>query len=161
MATDTALEPTDMRAGLSRLAEALLFYLTRGERVSTPFGSFGLTARGTYLDGETPRVETRNIGITFRPDREFLDELRRKSHIVLLRGTRLTFDETDDEQGVFFVSGDDAATRANVYSRHGTTHIDCKVPDLPAGPYRVEVRARSHRGDILIGTAENLVTVQS
>ncbi len=36
MATDTALEETDMRAAISRLNEALVFYLARGEKVKRP-----------------------------------------------------------------------------------------------------------------------------
>ena len=57
MATDTALQETDMRATVSRFRQALLFYLARGEKVKTPFGTFQLSARGTYVDGETPRVD--------------------------------------------------------------------------------------------------------
>ena len=56
MATDTALQETDMRATVSRFHQALLFYLRRGEKVATPLGTFQLSARGTYVDGETPRV---------------------------------------------------------------------------------------------------------
>lgn len=193
MATDTALEATDMRAGLSRLSEALLFYLGRGERVNTPIGSFGVSARGTYVDGETPRVETRNIGINFRPDPALLASLRehtrivmrdnpgplrpviqsvmnaddssqgakaKPGHIMMLRGTRLGFDETDDSQGVFFVAEDGSATRASVYSRTGSTHIDCKLPELPAASYTVEVRARSGGGDTLTGTASDPLPVK-
>ncbi len=83
MATDTALEETDMRAAVSRLHEALLFYLSRGEKVATPFGTFHLSARGTYLDGETPRVETRNLGINFRPSPGLLYDLRNSTKIVM------------------------------------------------------------------------------
>ena len=83
MATDTALEETDMRAAVSRLSEALVFYLTRGERVKTPLGTFHLSARGTYPDGATPRVETRNLGINFRPSSALLHSLRTSTKIVM------------------------------------------------------------------------------
>ena len=83
MATDTALEETDMRAAVSRFHQALLFYLARGEKVATPFGTFLLSARGTYVDGETPRVETRNLGINFRPSPGLLNDLRTSAKIVV------------------------------------------------------------------------------
>lgn len=83
MATDTALEETDMRAAISRLNEALVFYLARGEKVTTPFGTFRLSARGTYVDGETPRVETRKLGINFRPTAGMLYSLRNGAKIVM------------------------------------------------------------------------------
>ena len=83
MATDTALEETDMRAAISRFNEALVFYLTRGEKVTTPIGTFHLGARGTYIDGETPRVETRNLGLNFRPTGTLLTSLRNGTKIVM------------------------------------------------------------------------------
>ena len=83
MATDTALEETDMRAAISRLNEALVFYLARGEKVTTPFGTFRLSARGTYAAGETPRVETRNLGINFQPTAGLLTSLRTGTKIVM------------------------------------------------------------------------------
>ena len=83
MATDTALEETDMRAAVSRFRQALLFYLMRGEKVATPFGTFYLSARGTYLDGETPRVETRNLGVNFRPAPGLLNDLRTSTKVVM------------------------------------------------------------------------------
>ena len=57
MANGTALEPADMRAAISRFNEALVFYLGQGGKVATPIGTFLLSARGTYIDGETPRVD--------------------------------------------------------------------------------------------------------
>ncbi len=83
MATDTALEATDMRAAVSRLNEAVLFYLNTGKKVATPLGTFQISARGTYLDGEPPRVETRNLGINFRPSPDLLHDLRRSTKIVI------------------------------------------------------------------------------
>ena len=83
MATGTALEETDMRATVSRFYEALLFYLASGEKVATPFGIFQLSARGTHVDGETPRVEAGNLGVHFRPARGFLNDLRERTRIVM------------------------------------------------------------------------------
>ena len=83
MATDTALQETDMRATVSRFHQALLFYLARGDKVATPLGIFQLSARGTYADGETPRVEPGNLGINFRPSRGLLNDLRTSTRIVM------------------------------------------------------------------------------
>ena len=83
MATDTALEEPDMRAAVTRFGEALLFCLGRGEKVATPFGTFSLSAHGTYQDGETPRVENRNLGINFKPRAGWLNRLRTTTTIVM------------------------------------------------------------------------------
>lgn len=83
MATDTALEETDMRAAVSRFHQALLHYLKRGEKVAMPFGTFQLGARGTYPDGETPRIETRNLRVNFKPSPGLLGDLRRGAKIVM------------------------------------------------------------------------------
>ena len=192
MAMDTALESTDMRAAITRFMKALVFYLSRGERVRTPFGSFALSARGTYVDGQTPRVETRNLGINFTPDAHLLYELRREAevvmvdndgpkrpvihavtnandqslpnqgrpgHLLMLRGSRFAFDPADQALGVFFVAGDGTATRARVYSRAGTTHVDCQVPELAEGPYVLEIRTRTPAGEIRTGSARALFMI--
>ena len=86
MANGTALEPADMRAAISRFNEALVFYLGQGGKVATPIGTFHLSARGTYIDGETPRVETRNLGINFCPASELLHSLRYSTKIVMEGG---------------------------------------------------------------------------
>ena len=58
MATDTALEETDMRAAVSRLSDALVFYLTRGERVKTPLGTFHLSV---FLIKLNSRISSRSL----------------------------------------------------------------------------------------------------
>jgi hypothetical protein len=91
MADGSALETVRMRSAVSRLEDALVFYLAQGGKVTTPFGTFYLSARGTYADGETPRVEKRNLGINFRPAPELLETLRRSTKIVMedSRGRRV------------------------------------------------------------------------
>lgn len=83
MTLNTALEEADMRATISRFTEALMFYLTQGENVVTPLGTFGLSARGTYREGEMPRVESRNLRIKFRPAARWLGAVRKNAKIVM------------------------------------------------------------------------------
>ena len=194
MATDTALEETDMRAAVSRLSEALVFYLTRGERVKTPLGTFRLSARGTYPEGDTPRVETRNLGINFRPSTQLLHSLRAGTKIVMegsmgrklpavnsvmnveagsaanqgqagqiikMHGTRLSFDPQDEELGVFLVGEDGTEHRMTVYSRTGSSRVDFKLAEVPAGTYTLEVRTRPTKKDVWVGLAREPFTVSA
>lgn len=60
--------------------------------------------------------------------------------ILHLTGSRLSFDQSDLKQGVVFVDGTGKETRALVYSRVGSNFIDCKIPNVTAGEYTLEVR---------------------
>ncbi len=78
-------------------------------------------------------------------------------HIV---GARLAFHTEAEDEGVFFVDAAGTGYRATVYSRHGTKIVDGKVPDLPAGPYTVQLRARRTEGcELRNGTYANTITV--
>lgn len=59
-----------------------------------------------------------------------------------ITGSRLAFDPASPDQGVFFVAGDGAATRAGVVGHNAPSRLLVLVPGgLAAGAYRVEVRA--------------------
>ncbi len=60
--------------------------------------------------------------------------------IIHIVGSRLSFSSADTRLGVFLVDATGQATRINVYSRIGGKLIDAKLPTLPAGNYRLEVR---------------------
>jgi HU domain fused to wHTH, Ig, or Glycine-rich motif/Domain of unknown function (DUF4469) with IG-like fold len=60
--------------------------------------------------------------------------------ILHLTGSRLSFDKRDVKQGVVFIDGSGKETRAAVYSRVGSNFIDCKIPNVAAGNYSMEVR---------------------
>ena len=88
-----------------------------------------------------PRLSAvRNIE---RPDTPMVGVPGEIIHIV---GARLAFGQEDETEGVFFVAEDGTEFRAVVYSRHGTSLIDCKIPDMPSGDYTLAVRGRPHEG---------------
>ena len=80
--------------------------------------------------------------------------------LVHLVGSRLTFDIEALDEGLFFVNESDEAFRATIYSRHGSSIVDCKVPDLTPGTYSLQLRARPRKGaELRIGAYANTVTV--
>lgn len=80
--------------------------------------------------------------------------------IIHVSGSRLSFDADDEEQGVFFVDTlTSQAARAEIYSRIGSTLVDCKVPELAAGEYLIEVRTRPTDVDIRSGAFKGPVIV--
>jgi hypothetical protein len=75
MAKDTALEVRDMRSTLESFEEALKFFLTKGFRIETPLGTFGLRARGTVRSEEDffrpdEPSSGHDLALLFRPHAE-------------------------------------------------------------------------------------------
>jgi len=59
--------------------------------------------------------------------------------------------KADASLGVFFVAeGNGAEVRASFYSRTGGNILSFKVPELPAGSYRIEVRSNPPGKEIRI-----------
>ncbi|MEX2445566.1 MAG: DUF4469 domain-containing protein [Alkalispirochaeta sp.] len=80
--------------------------------------------------------------------------------LVHLVGSRLSFEIEAADEGLFFVNESGQEFRTTVYSRHGTKIVDCKVPELPAGTYTLELRARPRKGaELRTGEYANTVTV--
>jgi hypothetical protein len=80
--------------------------------------------------------------------------------LLHISGSRLGFDIEAEDEGLFFVNGDEAGNRVSVYSRHGTRIIDCKVPEVPPGEYALQLRSRPGKGsELRTGTYSNTVTV--
>lgn len=81
-------------------------------------------------------------------------------HILHIEGSRLSFDSADAELGVFFVAADGAtAVRAVVYSRVGSTTVDCKIPEMAAGGYTLEIRTRPTDTDVRVGAYKGVFAV--
>jgi hypothetical protein len=77
-----------------------------------------------------------------------------------LQGKRLAFDPADPQQGVFFVDDAGSATRVEEVTKCAGTEVLFLVPSLPAGAYRLEVRASfNDNGDIRTGALEAVLTV--
>jgi len=78
--------------------------------------------------------------------------------ILHLTGSRLSFDAQETNQGVFFIDSQDKEFRAQVYSRTGSSFIDCKIPTVAAGDYTLEVRTQSTK-TLKSGTYKSPITV--
>ena len=84
----------------------------------------------------------------------------RAGQMVKIKGARLSFEPGDTESGVFLVAPDTTEYRMSVYSRAGTTHIDFKVAEVPAGTYTLEVRTRPTERDVWVGASDDPFTVE-
>lgn len=62
-----------------------------------------------------------------------------------LQGSRLSFDTSDAEQGVFFVTMAGAGTKVSVIALNKPSKLIFMVPALAAGEYEVKLRVR-YRG---------------
>lgn len=67
-----------------------------------------------------------------------------------ISGAFLRFDETDIEQGIFFIALDGAAARAVVYSSIGSTRIFFDVPAGLTGAQAIVLRLRRRIGSALL-----------
>lgn len=75
--------------------------------------------------------------------------------LIQLFGSRLSFDKSDPEVGVFFVAEDESETRVSGYGRIGSSFITCKIPQVAAGQYTVQVRTKPTNRDVRMGAAED------
>jgi len=69
--------------------------------------------------------------------------------IGIIDGYRLRFDPTDPKEGIFFVAPSGASTRVETIVKNELRELIFSVPNLPAGEYRLEVRARARDGKAL------------
>jgi hypothetical protein len=81
--------------------------------------------------------------------------------IAYLWGRRLQFDPADPAQGIFFVAEDYRATRVDMVIMNKPGQLFFQIPDLPAGRYRVEVRAILRHGrQLKVGKVDEWLTVE-
>lgn len=78
-----------------------------------------------------------------------------------LVGENLRYDVTDPAQGIFFIkTADGAATRVEELVWGQPAHLAFMIPTLPAGEYKVEVRAvLNGNHDLREGRLDNVLTV--
>ena len=88
------------------------------------------------------------------------------THTARLEGYNLTFDLADPQQGVFFLAANGNVNAAGIERRADeislvtTSQIIFRTPDdLPAGPYRVEVRAIFGNDDLRSGSLKQTLSV--
>jgi hypothetical protein len=74
MSKDTALERTDMLGVMDKLQEAIVFFLSMGNKVDTPFGLFSprVSNGSMVINGHIPDVDRESMKIGFRPSAEML-----------------------------------------------------------------------------------------
>jgi hypothetical protein len=78
-----------------------------------------------------------------------------------IKGELLKIEAEDPLQGVFFIASDDIETRADAYLHNKPSHLIFNVPaSLSAGEYRVEVRNKVNRSNLIQREAlQNKLTV--
>ena len=101
------------------------------------------------------------------------DAVFRAGTLCKIRGSRLRFDRTQPDLGVFLVAavsaGNDAETQATPteircgqYSRNGSRFIDFLIPsETPAGTYRMELRTRTPAGAARRGVYGEAIRVEA
>ena len=81
-------------------------------------------------------------------------------NLVRLTGSKLHFDQTDIETGVFLKSETGNEVRVSEYAKTGDTLIFLKMPDqLTVGKNKLEVRSKTKDGTILTGILETPVMI--
>jgi hypothetical protein len=107
----------------------------------------------------TPNLQTPLVYKVENLDQRGVVDAGASGTILHIQGDRLSFDALDSELGVFFVSQDGTVeTRGTAY-RNGSSIVDCKIPALAAGSYRLEIRTRPTNKDIRTGVYENLIAI--
>lgn len=92
------------------------------------------------IDTSIPVVRTFEDSAT-----EELNSIITPSNIAKLKGIRLDFDKTDNDQGVFFINeASNAQTRVEVYSEIRPSQLIFMNPALDTGNYTLEVRSKSN-----------------
>jgi hypothetical protein len=77
-----------------------------------------------------------------------------------LHGHRLKFDPDDPTQGIFFVHSDHSETPVEVVGENLPAKLIFTVPALPAGDYRLTVRATVNgTTEVRSGTLDETLTV--
>ncbi|MCV9385991.1 DNA-binding domain-containing protein [Reichenbachiella ulvae] len=96
------------------------------------------TLKPVKVEGQAPQPNPK----TFRDfNSDTINETLSAGGVGELRGSRLKFDASDQQQGVFFIAADGTETRATQYFRNKPSNVILGVPEgLAAGPYRLEVR---------------------
>jgi hypothetical protein len=75
-------------------------------------------------------------------------------------GSGLRFDPADPRQGVFFIAADKTETRAEELTLNTPGHLIVRIPVLPAGWYKVEVRALVNNYQVRAGQLDQKLTVE-
>ena len=117
---------------------------------------------GIRLKQIAPLVTVKRVqGTSPQPDLLYLDDLGSgtrneqltSGNIAQLKGSRLKFDPSDPDQGVFLISETNQEFRVNTVSRNKPAQVDFLVPELGSGTYRLELRSVLYKGkEVRIGT---------
>ncbi len=108
---------------------------------------------GTRLNGIGKHVSVERVkGSSPKPDPEYLYDLgsdtRNQSltpgNIAQIKGSRLKFDPSDPQQGIFLLAANGAEIKVATVSRNKPAQLDFLVPALADGEYHVEIRAVLH-----------------
>ncbi|MGQ1892050.1 DNA-binding domain-containing protein [Thermophagus sp. OGC60D27] len=105
---------------------------------------------GKVLKDAMSSVEVQRVDIDpATPDIQRVEDLRTHSineefssgDIISIRGSNLKFDESDPDQGVFFIDDSGNATKATNVAKNKPSELLVFAPEGLSGSYHIEVRA--------------------
>lgn len=108
-------------------------------------------------------------GASPQPDPEIIEDMGSGTrndqltprNIARLKGSRLKFDVTDMQQGIFLIAADQSETRVATVSWNKPAQLDFLVPVIASGEYKLEVRAILPLGrDLRKGSLPYALTVE-
>lgn len=103
--------------------------------------------------GPQPNTLTKVSGNKSKPEIQ-------PGNLLRIAGSKLAFDETDLETGVFLKPQTGTAVRISEYAKTGNSVILCKLPEkAKPGINKLEVRTRTGDGEIIAGTMEGTVMI--
>jgi hypothetical protein len=105
---------------------------------------------GSRLKDVVPDIDVQRVEINeVTPVIQRVEDLKTHSvdsdispgNILSVKGAHLKFDESDPEQGVFFIDESGHATRAENIAKNKPSELLVFVPESLSGSYHIEVRA--------------------
>ena len=71
-------------------------------------------------------------------------------------GFNLKYDDTDLQQGIFFVAEDDTETRVEIFASITASRLIFTAPELAPGNYKIKVRAIFNEKEIRTGELKKI-----
>ena len=127
--------------------------ITTGTRLS----EISKTITVERVDGYSPRPRIKYV---YDLGSDSRNEVLTPGNIAQVRGSRLKFDATDEQQGIFLIATDNTETKVTTVSRNKPAQLDFLVPALAAGEYRLVIRTLfSNTKTIRSGQSDFVLTI--
>jgi len=127
--------------------------ITTGTRLS----EISKTITVERVDGYSPRPRIKYV---YDLGSDSRNKVLTPGNIAQVRGSRLKFDATDEQQGIFLIATDNTETKVTTVSRNKPAQLDFLVPALAAGEYRLVIRTLfSNTKTIRSGQSDFVLTI--